>query len=231
MPDRRVIYDSEDEDAGFSPLNSPSKELATNADVALGGVAIEAPGQLQHAMDISETRSTDPEFFRKVYDEQQKVVAEVIPDSARDGNRNMSSSDKQKSSGRHAKDNSSSLTDPTLKSSKKRVSRVDRTDFATLTQVTTPRNTAPSLPRDIYDFPSSNEEGDAEETTSAKGKARITKTWSKRKRGETSTPTKTAVSSSPAHPSSQDGGLVPHTMRTNRHHPRERSGKAAHSRI
>lgn len=207
MPDRKVIYDSEDEDAGLSPLNSPFQGHATNADVALEGEAIDATGQLQHVMDISETRSTDPDFFRKVYDEQQVLDAEVVPDSARDGPRNMGSSDRLKSSSRNAKDNSSSLTDPTLKSAKG-VNRVERADFTSLTQVTTPRNAVPSLPRDVYDFPSSNEEGDAAETSTPKRKAKVTKSFSKRKRGEIVTPAKTAVSSSPAHPSSQDGGLT-----------------------
>lgn len=209
MPDRKVIYDSEDEDAGFSPLNSPSKSDATNADVALRGEAIDITGHPQQGLDISETRSTDPNFFRKVYNEQQYDETGLIPDSARDGNGNTGSTDMQKSSSRNAENNSSSLTDPTLKSAKKGASRVDRMDFASLTQVTTPRGDAPSIPRDIYDFPSSSEEGDAAETTAAKGKAKIMKTFSKRKRGEIATPAKAVESSSPAHPSSQHGNLMP----------------------
>ncbi|ROV92606.1 hypothetical protein VMCG_08962 [Cytospora schulzeri] len=206
MPDRRVIYDSEDEDAGFSPLNSPARYDALEGD------AVSATEQPQQS--INDTRSTDPDFFRKVYDEQQSVAAEVIPDSARDGNGNTDSSGVQKSSGRNAKDNSSSLTDPTSKSAKKG-SRLEKGDFASLTQVTTPRADAPAgLRRDVYDFPTSGDEGDGAETKSAKGKAKATKIFSKRKRGEVAAiPAESAGRSSPARSPSQDGGPM-HT------HPR-----------
>ncbi|KUI53377.1 hypothetical protein VP1G_00594 [Cytospora mali] len=214
MPsDRKVVYDSEDEDAGFSPFNSPSKgDATTNADdVALEGDG-DATGQPNEGLIASETRSTDPDFFRKVYDEHQSVVTGLIPDSARcpDSNEHMGSSDWQKSSGRNAKNNSSSLTDPTLRSAKKKGNRVDRVHCASLTQVSTPRGHAPvGLRRDVYDFPSSGEEGGVTETTTANGKALATDTYSKRKRIQSVTPAKTAVSPSLAQPPSQSGDMQP----------------------
>lgn len=108
----------------------------------------------------SDSLSTDPELFKQIYEHQQRpqdTVAETIPDTAQPGQ--QGSSEKQKSSDPKAKDNSSSITDPTLKSAKKRtMSKVDAKDFANLTQVTTP--SAPSAKqKDVYDFPLSDEEG------------------------------------------------------------------------
>lgn len=206
MPDRKVIYDSEDEDAGLSPFNSPSKGDATNAEVELDNER-DTRGDLQQGLDISEMRSTDPDFFRNVYDEQQNAATEVIPDSARDGNGDVASSDRQKSSGRNTKDNSSSITDPILKRGRKvqKANRVDKVDLGNLTQVTTPRDTAPgALSRNIYDFPSSDGE-----TSATKGRVNAKKTRGMRKRGQAAAPGKAAVSPSPAQLSSPDGRLMP----------------------
>lgn len=206
MPNRRVINDSEDEDAGFSPVNSPVKERvdATDGAIALEG---DAGVQTQPAHSTIDQRSTDPEFFHKIYEDQQQHV----PESARDRRVEGISSDKQKSSDPNAK-NSSSITDPTLKDSKKKAkTAVNARDFADLTQVTTPRNDRSSGSRkDVYDFPSSDgEDGGA----GPKTKTRTPKTYGKRKMGQNATPGKAVPSSSPAHPLASKKGLsLKHTQ-------------------
>lgn len=204
MPTRRVINDSEDEDAGFSPINSPSKDrvAATNGAIPLeADVGVE----LRLADSNIDQRSTDPEFFQKIYEQQQHT-----PGSARNNRVEGISSDKQKSSGPNAK-NSSSITDPTLKSSRKKPNAaVDAGEFVALTQVTTPRNDGSGGSRvDVYDFPSSDGEGgDAR----PKAMARTTKTYGKRKRGQTSRSGAAISSSSPIQPSASkqdDEELLP----------------------
>ncbi|KAL1850151.1 hypothetical protein Daus18300_013019 [Diaporthe australafricana] len=200
MSNRRVIYDSEDEDAGLSPINSPVKGgvEATDGSIVLAG---DAGGEPRLGESTIDQRSTDPDFFQKIYNEQQHIA-----DSAPIGRVEGISSDKQRSSDLKAK-NSSSITDPTLKSAKKKKTRatVEARDFADLTQVTTPRNDGSSgSHKDVYDFPSSDGEGDGVEP---KTKAKTAKTYSKRKRGQAVTPATAMSSSSPAHPSVRKQGL------------------------
>ncbi|KAK2607903.1 hypothetical protein N8I77_006546 [Diaporthe amygdali] len=198
MSNRRIIYDSEDEDAGFSPINSPVKG---GLDAADGAIALQgdALGQ-QLGESAIDQRSTDPDFFQKVYDEQQHV-----PDSAANSRAEGVSSNRQKSSDPKAK-NSSSLTDPTEKSAKRKSKlAVNAKDFADLTQVTTPRNDGSSgSHKDVYEFPGSDGEGD---NAKPKAKATTAKTYSKRKRVGSATPASTVPSSSPARPSARSQGL------------------------
>lgn len=208
MPDRRVVYDSEDEDAELSPINSPFKADVASLGVAMGGER-DTRVSPQQGLRASGARSTDPDVFRKVYDEHQNVGTDLIQDSVRDSNGIMGSSDRQKGLARSAKDNLSSLTEPTLRSARKKGKNVDRLEFDDFTQVTTPRHDAPAgLRRDVYDFPSSEEEEDTAETTSAGGKKGATMIYGKRKREQTVTPAEAAVSSSPAQSPSQVDGLV-----------------------
>lgn len=201
MPTRRVINDSEDEDAGFSPVNSPVKDRVD----ATEGAAITSDGdagvELHLADSTIDQRSTDSEYFQKIYEEQQHV-----PDSARNRRVEGISSDKQKSSDPTGK-NSSSITDPTLKDSKKKTkTAVDARDFASLTQVTTPRNNGSSDSHmDVYDFPGSDGESGG---LRPKERARTTKTYGKRKRGQNATSGADIPSSSPAHPSASNQGLA-----------------------
>lgn len=201
MPTRRVINDSEDEDAGFSPINSPVKDRVDATEGPVTTLDGDAGVELQHADSTIDQRSTDSEYFQKIYDEQQHV-----PGSAWNRRVEGISSDKQKSSDPTAK-NSSSITDPTLKDSKKkRKTAVDARDFASLTQVTTPRNDGSSGSHmDVYDFPSSDGEGGG---VRPKDKARSTKTYGKRKRGQTATSGAAIPSSSLAHPSASNQGLA-----------------------
>lgn len=200
MPTRRVINDSEDEDAGFSPINSPVKD---RMDATEGAIALkdDAEVELQLADSNIDQRSTDSELFQKIYEEQQHV-----PKPVRNNRVEGISSNEQKSSDPNAK-NSSSITDPTLKdSNKKAKTAVDARDFAGLTQVTTPRNGGSSGTRvDVYDFPSSDgESGGAR----PKPDARTKKTYGKRKRGQTAISGAAIPSSSPAHPSASNQGLA-----------------------
>lgn len=204
MPTRRVINDSEDEDAGFSPINSPVKDRVhtTESAIALEG---DAGVELQPADSTIDQRSTDSEFFQKIYEEQQHV-----PEPARNSRVEGISSDRQKSSDPNAK-NSSSITDPTLMDSKKKKTAVGSRDFASLTQVTTPRKDGSNGSRmDVYEFPGSDGEGDG---ARPKAKARTTKTYGKRKRGQTATSDAAIPSSSPAHLSASNQGLsLTHTQ-------------------
>lgn len=202
---RRVINDSEDEDAGLSPINSPVKD---RVDATVGAIALEGDAgvELQLADSTIDQRSTDSEFFQKIYEEQQHV-----PESARNNRVEGISSDKQKSSDPKAK-NSSSITDPTLKDSRKKPkTAVDARDFASLTQVTTPTKDGSSGSRmDVYEFPSSDGEGGGARPNT---KSRTTKTYGKRKRGQTAIPGAAIPSSSPAHPSASNHGLsLTHTQ-------------------
>lgn len=156
MRDRRVVYDSEDEDEGFSPVNSP-----VLSPVKGGADDVQDRAREGVAEPTSDSRSTDPEFFKQIYEAQLQQVAteETVPDTEETASRQPGPSGKQTSSGPKAKDNSSSLTDPTLKSAKKRAAGgTDASkDLAGLTQVTTP--SAPSAKqRDVYDFPLSDGE-------------------------------------------------------------------------
>lgn len=182
MQERRVIYDSEEEDEGFSPLNSPAK-----GDPALTAMTAEDENEGQTLGDqTGDTRSTDPDLFRQIYEEQQQDVTDLVPESVRDNQPQNGSSTKLKSSESKAKDDSSSVTDPTFKSEKKRgLEKFDTKNFGSFTQVTTP-----SVPRakhkDVYDFSLSEEEGapaapaNLHKGLSSKG----SKKASKRKRGQ-----------------------------------------------
>lgn len=198
MPTRRVINDSEDEDADFSPINSPVKD---RVDTTVGAIALEGDAgvELPLADSTIDQRSTDPEFFHKIYEEQQHV-----PEAARN-NRVEGISDKQKSSDPNAK-NSSSITDPTRKDSRKKPkTAVDARNFASLTQVTTPRKDGSSGSRmDVYEFPSSDGEGGSARPNT---NSRTTKTYGKRKRRQTGISGADIPSSSPAHPSASKQGL------------------------
>lgn len=151
-----MIYDSEEEDDGFSPLNSPVKDYTSQV-----GFTAEHDNEghtVENQMEGS--RSTDPDFFKRIYEEQQKAMTDSVPDSVRDTQAQDGFSDKRKSSDSRVK-NSSSITDPTLKSAKDRTLRTNVQDFEKLTQITTP--SAPGAkPKDVYDFSLSDEEGAGE---------------------------------------------------------------------
>lgn len=197
MPDRKVIDDSEDEDAGFSPINSPAKDRVAATDGAMASGADARLEQLP-ANSAIDQRSTDPDFFQQIYEGQQR-----FPKSPRDSRVDHLSSDKQKSSDLSAK-NSSSITDPTPKQSKKAKAVIGARDFADLTQVTNPGHHG----SDVYDFPVSDREDDDARSQS---KSRATKTYGKRKRGQTAAPAAIPPSSSQAHASADKQLSLTHT--------------------
>lgn len=172
-----MIYDSEDDEERFSPVNSPVPGVGVDVLVEREDGEerrVEEPEQ------TSDSRSTDPEFFKQIY-EQHNAVAHPISDSLED----KASSERQKNSERKAKTNSSSITDPALKSAKKSaMGKTDAMDFADSTQVTTP--SAPSAKQqDVYDFTLSDEEGGLAETSVSRVKRQNTATLvGKRKRGQ-----------------------------------------------
>lgn len=196
MQDRKVIYDSEDEDEGFSPLSSPARGDASHVVMT----AEEDDAGKCTGNQVGDSRSTDPEFFKRIYEEQQKTIAKPVPESVRDTQAQTGSSDKLKSSDSKAKNNSSSITDPALKSSRKRgLGKLDAKDFGNLTQVTTP--SAPSAKKDVYDFTLSDEEGAPVGPAMLQTTSKGARTASKRKRGQSVDPLDAPVTanSSPPH--------------------------------
>lgn len=173
-----MIYDSEDEEERLSPINSPVQGGLADINLLL----VSEDGEEQRGEEPpSDSRSTDPEFFKQIYD-QHNAMAAVISDTLGD----KASSDKQKISEPKAKENSSSITDPTRKSAKKTAMghQIDAKDFSGSTQVTTP--SAPSAKRqDVYDFALSDEEGGPAETSAPRVMPKSGATLiGKRKRGQ-----------------------------------------------
>lgn len=193
MRDRTVIYDSEEDDDGFSPLNSPVKGRASQVQLTAEN---ENEGQMveNHTED---SRSTDPDFFKRIYEEQQKAMADSVPNSVMDAQAQDGLSDKRKSSDSKAK-NSSSITDPNLKSALKRINANEVENF---TQVTTP--SAPSAkPKDVYDFSLSDEEGVDERPAMVQKKvsSKGVMTVSKRKRDQSGVPVSIPATASRSSP-------------------------------
>lgn len=188
-----MVYDSEEEDDGFSPLNSPIKgytsEVGLTAEHNHEGQTVET--------HMEGSRSTDPDFFKRIYEEQQKAMTDSVPNSVRDTQAQDGFSDKRKSSDTRAK-NSSSITDPTLKSAEKKTAQTDAKDFDKLTQITTP-SALGAKPKDVYDFSLSDEEEADEGSAMLKEKVspkRATlSSKSKRKRDQSANPVAPATGS------------------------------------
>lgn len=168
MPDARVIYDSEEDDEGFSPVRSPA--VADDGPAFMVGNSASDSGPSLGA--ASDSRSTDPELFKQLYEAQSRRPAESF------------AADMQTR-------NSSSLTDPTMRKGAKRAThpKMDGNDFAALTHVTTP--SAPSISitsakKDVYDFRLSDEEEESSHQAYARpAKTRTAATTStKRKAAE-----------------------------------------------
>lgn len=173
----RVICDSEDEDGGdFSDLegaHSPDRIDAlapVPPVVGVGGDKFERPPPED---PNSDARSTDPDFFRRIYEEQQNAInttataavdatTSFIPDTFRDIREPECETGASLAAAKQK--SSSSLTDPTTttamsKNNKNRKTkkRSEPIDLAEMTQVTTPD--APATKRkDIYDFDVTEEE-------------------------------------------------------------------------
>lgn len=158
MAHRKVICDSEDEDnEDFIDLDSHSPRQEPTIALTADGGEERSPEDPN-----SDSRSTDPEFFRRIYEDQQNATATFIPDTLRTQpeTRTFASSLLSSSSAAVKQKSSSSLTDPTMvrSSLKKKRKETEPKDLKDMTQVTTPD--APVTKRkDIYDFDFSDQEG------------------------------------------------------------------------
>lgn len=215
MAPRKEILDSDEEDDDFSPV----KALADPP-------RLEESNDHEHdSFGTPRTRraeSTDPSFFRNVYDEQH--VAAIAPQSASSVTA-LSSEEVSTLSpnlpptlghtnGQHDRSHLSSITDP-VPASRRRHQKLEMKEVVDLTQVTTPGRPTPSVPTDIWDFPASPDAGDVTTSSSvahpASTKKKITiklkKTETKRKRGlSSSIQSPDQISTKPGHASS---GLLP----------------------
>lgn len=209
MAPRREILDSDDEDDDFSPVANPV-----------------APPHLNERNDHDDgnsgtprnrrAESTDPSFFRNVYDDQHVATnaqksassvaalsSEIVSTLSPNPPLNLSHINDQ-----YDPSHLSSITDP-VPASRRRQKRSDMKEVVDLTQVTTPGRPTPNVPADIWDFPASPEAGtgalSSSVTHTASSKKKITiklkKTETKRKSALSS-----SIQSPEGHPSS---GLLP----------------------
>lgn len=186
MAHRRVICDSEDEDGDYnsdfdSPAATDDRAAAPDIDNTTS-IALTADGGEQRPPHDpnSDFRSTDPDFFRRIYEDQQNAAATCIPDTLRDAQPEIGSLSFSSAAASAVKKQktSSSLTDPTLRNSLKQETKskanIESRGFADMTQVTTP-DAPVTKPKDIYDFDLSDEEGPVSVPSVAKSKFRATK--------------------------------------------------------
>lgn len=182
MADRREILDSDDDEDDYSPVKDTANSVL--------------PGDIIYntANALETGSSTDPSFFKSVYDEQQTVAGDLMPPPDRlshnnsiengDANFDMSPASTARSRRQaHEDQNSSSMTDPRHRKSR----RGERKDVIDLTQVTTPGRVRSSGPSDLWDVPSSpvaqmGQSGGPEDDSY------VTDHRGKRKREETSNP-------------------------------------------
>lgn len=173
MAHRRVICDSEDEDGGgeFSDLDNNNNSPARHHD---GGE------QRPPEHPNSDSRSTDPDFFRRIYEDQQKYFPNNIPDTLTSPQQLQQPMSSSPPVSKQQQKSSSSLTDPTTLSrrslktreKKKKKQTTEPKELANMTQVTTPDAPVTGKRKDIYDFDFSDEEG---ASTAAKPKFKATK--------------------------------------------------------
>ena len=185
MAPRREILDSEDEGSDFSPV----KDTIGEGLVQIDGDALDQPRVEAHdaaATNASSLKSTDPSFFRRIYEEQRAVAAgksNECPAPAPEADMSVVGSSSQ------IKNFSSltSITDPSTanQKTKKKDSAAGKDVIdLTLTQVTTPRKEAVSGEVDPWDVPSSPLpaiEG-SRAVSKTKSASKVAKTYGKRKR-------------------------------------------------
>lgn len=161
MARRRVICDSEDESEGGDFMSDLGGDNHTD-----GGELLDLDPNSDAA------RSTDPDLFRRLYQDLQSGhhLPPVIPDPLVNMASSSSSTPPAAVVTKQQK-SSSSLTDPptgmpsrTLVNNKKKAEQIT-TELANITQVTTPDAPAPAKRKDVYDFDLSDEEGATTTTT------------------------------------------------------------------
>ncbi|KAF7533608.1 hypothetical protein G7Z17_g13482 [Cylindrodendrum hubeiense] len=155
-----IIADSDDEDNSYSPSHSPQASLSPrNASAE----ATRSFGRVSHT-----TTSTDPSFFRNIYEEQNDAARENAPDRL-PGSSNAAPSSSEVTApapfqrtvtGLIEPSSLTSISDPTATRDPKASSGKGMSDW---TQISTPgRRKAPTAMMDaLWDVPSSPETGHA----------------------------------------------------------------------
>lgn len=171
MAPRKEILDSDEEDDDFSPVKNLIAPPRLDESIDFRNDSIETP-------KTRRAESTDPSFFRKVYDGQHVVAnaqqhassvaalsSEPVSTLSPNPPLNLSHVN-----GVHDPSHLSSITDP-VPASRRRHKISEMKEVVDLTQVTTPGRPTPNIPTDIWDFPASPD-GDAP-TASTKKKITI----------------------------------------------------------
>lgn len=213
MANRREILDSDDEES-LSPLRGPTPVLDD-----------EATHHVNDEPDASRSRraeSTDPSFFRNVYEEhhtaaqdQETHKPDIEPISSTSSGGIHQRHDSRPSSitdpvapfsERHDTSHLSSITDPVAGNRERRKAEKKKVIDLTLTQVTTPGRPDQSSTTDIWEFPASQDTSSktasSDQTGSIKKKVTIKLKKTEKKR-------KSDLGSSAQTPTSPDTGLLP----------------------
>lgn len=153
------MLDSDDDDDDFSPVKHPVAPPPLDGQDGNhnGNTSLETPRNRR-------AESTDPSFFRNVYEDQRvaadaqqstssvaalssELVSTTWPNPPHDLSHVNVQNDLS---------HLSSISDP-VSASRRRQGRSDMKEVADLTQVTTPGRPTPKVPADIWDFPASPE--------------------------------------------------------------------------
>ncbi|KAL6412738.1 uncharacterized protein AUP68_03943 [Ilyonectria robusta] len=157
-----IIADSDDEDNSYSPPRSPQAPVSPQD---FGVEATRSFGRVSHT-----TTSTDPSFFRNIYDEQNDAARENAPDALPGSTDNAAPSSSEVTApapfqrtvtGLIEPSSLTSISDPTATRDPKASSGKAMSDW---TQVSTPgRRKAPTAMMDdpVWDVPNSPDEGHA----------------------------------------------------------------------
>jgi hypothetical protein len=219
MANRREILDSDDEES-LSPLRGPTPVLD------------EATHHVNDEPDASRSRraeSTDPSFFRNVYEEHHTAAQDqeahkrdnepILTTSSGGYHQHHNSRPSSitdpvaPTSERHDTSHLSSITDPVDGNRQRRKAEKKKVIDLTFTQVTTPGRPDQSSTTDIWEFPASQDTSSktasSDQTGSTKKKVTIKLKKTEKKR-------KSDLDFSAQTPTSPDTGLLPALSRKKR---------------
>ncbi|OIW27183.1 hypothetical protein CONLIGDRAFT_416898 [Coniochaeta ligniaria NRRL 30616] len=210
MAPRREILDSDEEDDDFSPVKDAVAPPLLDQDIGHESDSLETPRNRR-------AESTDPSFFRNVYDDHNVAAnaqqstssiaalsSELVSTLSPNPPLNLGHFNE------HDPSHLSSITDP-VPASRRRHKQSEMKEVVDLTQVTTPGRPTPSVPTDIWDFPASPDadasavSSSVNQTASTKKKItiKLKKAETKRKSGlSSSIQSPEEISSRLEHPSS-----------------------------